>query len=157
MVKRFLKRVVLRGGIPQRQNYLPYQVSYLCRQINISWYTFQRSFRSVRDNQLLVTMETIVYMLVLDILDNQRVDLKLFIAVAQHEEKKMHTCFWWRLVLTICQQVLEISFWNLNFPSANCSVQHNKAIFLFTSLNVVKMTSLYRTVKESGVERANIT
>ena len=84
MVRRFWKKVVLKGWIPQLdKNYLPYQVSYLCRQINISWYTFQRSFRSVRDNQLLVTMETIVYMLVLDILDNQRVDLKLFIAVDQ--------------------------------------------------------------------------
>ena len=64
MVRRFWKKVVLNGWIPQLdKNYLPYQVSYLCRQINISWYTFQRSFRSVRDNQLLVTMETIVYML----------------------------------------------------------------------------------------------
>ena len=71
MVERFWKRVVLKGGIPQRQNYLPYQVSYLCRQINISWYTFQRRVRSVQVNQLLVTMETIVYMLVLDIPDKE--------------------------------------------------------------------------------------
>ena len=157
MVRRFWNRVVLKGWIPQLyKNYLPYQVSHLCRQINILD-ILSKEVLDLFEITLLVTMETIVYMPVLDILDNQRVDLKLFIAVDQREEKKMHTCSWWRLVLTICQQVLEISYWNLNFPSANCSVQHNKAIFLFTSLNVVKMTSLYRTVKESGVERVNIT